>query len=412
MENLMHTGYDPTSHSPEFRWFVGAQAVSMVGNAMTSTALYWLAIQLAHGHAVGLSFVATAQFLPVLLLSRRAGLLAGRHRPSRVLAVTTIAECAGALAIGVPLVAGWMTIWYLCVLGFGIGCAQTAGLPAGQMFMLDLVGVKELRRGASVSSMVLGLAKIAGPGLAGFMIATVGTGPVFLADAGSFAGVVILLLWLSQKITPTTGPAQDRAATARRFHWILDLPRSIRLAAAMALLIGGFGYQFEITNPLIATRVFHFSAEAFGLLGTLMAVGGIAGSYYSSRRPNPRRSEFASWALVFGIAECLAAIMPTPWAYEAVMVVIGSTITLFAISATVYIRQTAQHHQLGQALSAYNAAFIGFVPAGSFVVAAVAALAGIRWALVGPGLAVTISAATVLALMRARPQTWRPVADD
>jgi hypothetical protein len=293
-----------------------------------------------------------------------------------------------------------MTIWYLWVLGFGIGCAQALGQAAGQMFMLDLVGRADLRRGASVSSMVTGLSKIAGPGLAGFMIATVGGGPVFLTDAASFAGVIAILLWLTQTTAPATSRTEAPATTARRLRWVLQLPRGIQLVAAMALLIGGFGYQFEITNPLIATRVFHLSAEAFGLLGTLMAIGGIAGSYYSSRRPNPRGSEFAVWSLVFGIAECVAAVMPAPWAYEIVMVVIGATITLFAITATVYIRQAAPPAQLGQSLSAYNAAFIGFVPAGAFAVAAIATLAGTRWALIGPGLVVAIFAAAILGLMR------------
>src|ERR1022692_489820 len=396
----MRTRYRPSSRSPEFRWFVGAQAVSMIGNAMTNTALYWLGIHLAHGHALGLSVLAAAQFLPMLFLSRRAGLLAEQHRPGRVLAFTTMAECAGALAIGIPLAAGWMTIWYLWVLGFGIGCAQALGQAAGQMFMLDLVGRADLRRGASVSSMVTGLSKIAGPGLAGFMIATVGGGPVFLTDAASFAGVIAILLWLTQTTAPATSRTEAPATTARRLRWVLQLPRGIQLVAAMALLIGGFGYQFEITNPLIATRVFHLSAEAFGLLGTLMAIGGIAGSYYSSRRPNPRGSGFAVWSLVFGIAECVAAVMPAPWAYEIVMVVIGATITLFAITATVYIRQAAPPAQLGQSLSAYNAAFIGFVPAGAFAVAAIATVAGTRWALIGPGLVVAIFAAAILGLMR------------
>jgi MFS family permease len=397
----METGYRPTSRSPEFRWYVGALAVSMVGNAMTNTALYWLGIHLAHGHALGLSVLAAAQFLPMLFLSRRAGLIAGQHRPARVLAVTAAVECAGALAIGVLLAGGWMTLWYLWVLSFGIGCGQAAGQPAGQVFMLDLVGAGELRRGASVSSMVMGLAKIAGPALAGFVIAVAGTGPVFLADAASFAGEIAVFLWLSRKVAPAAS-ARAGAAAARRLRWVLDLPGGIRLAAVMALLIGGFGYQFEITNPLMATRVFHLSAAAFGLLGALMAVGGVAGSYYSSRRPDPRGSEFVMWSLVFGVAECIAAVMPAAWAYEAVMVVMGCTITLFSVTATVYIRQAARPDQLGQALSAYNAAFIGFVPAGAFVVAAIATLAGTRWALIGPGAAVAAFAVVVLARMRGR----------
>ena len=44
--------------------------------------------------------------------------------------------------------------------------------------------------------------------------------------------------------------------------------------------------------------------------------------------------------------------------------------------------------QRGLALSACNAGFIGFVPAGAFAVAAVASVAGTRWALIGPGLAI------------------------
>jgi len=391
--------------SPEFRWLVSVQTISMVGNTMTNTALFWLAIHLSGGHALGLAAVSASQFLPMLVLSRRAGLLAVRHRPARVLAVTTAVESLGALSIGLSLTAGLMTLWLLCLLSCGIGCAQTLGQPAGQIFMLDLVGADQLRRGASISSLTTGIAKIAGPALAGFLIVVMGTGPVFLVDAASFCGVVVVMLWLARVVQPAGDRAEDPAALARRFRWVLDLPRRIQLTAAMALLIGGFGYQFEITNPLMATRVFHLGAVQFGILGTLMAIGGIAGSYYSSHRPSrPTGSEFAIWALAFGAAACIAAVMPVPWAYEAMMVLVGGTITLFAITTTVYIRQQAPPAQLGAALSAYNTAYIGFVPAGAFVIAAIAALAGVRWAIIAPGAAVAIFALAILLLAPDRVQ--------
>lgn len=40
----------------------------------------------------------------------------------------------------------------------------------------------------------------------------------------------------------------------------------------------------------------------------------------------------------------------------------------------------ASEAQRGHALTAYNAGFMGFVPAGSFVIAGLAAAAGTRWA--------------------------------
>ena len=171
----------------------------------------------------------------------------------------------------------------------------------------------------------------------------------------------------------------------------------------MALLVGGFELQFAVTNPLMASRVFHLGPFGFGLFSTFMAAAGIAENYHSSRRKDPGPYEFLAWAMVFGAAECLAAVMPTAWAYDAAMVAIGAATQLFAVSATVYVQQATPPEQRGLALSAYNAGFIGFVPAGAFTVAAIAEAAGIRWALIGPGLAI-LTAAAALAATRPRAE--------
>src|SRR5450755_4028120 len=383
--------------SPGYRWYVAAQVVSIVGTMMGYTAIYWLALRIGHGDATVLSAVVAAESLPMLLFSRRAGTIVARHRAVRVVIVTQSLQAAGSLAIGIPLLAGWMSIWYLAPLSFLIGCVQSVDVPARQTFMLDLVGRAELRRGASLYATITGLAKIAGPGVAGIIIAATGETAVFFADAASFLGVIVVMTLLSGDTRHT--PVPDHAVVAaRRFRWVLDLPRGVQAAAAMALLLGGFGLQFAITNPLMATRVFHLGAVGFGLLGTFAAVGGIAGNYYSSRRGDPGRSEFVVWALVFGIAECVAAVMPAAWAYDLTMVVIGGATQLFAVSATVYLQQATPAAQRGHALSAYNAGFMGFVPAGAFVVAGLAAVAGIRWALIVPGLLIAACAAGILAV--------------
>jgi MFS family permease len=87
------------------------------------------------------------------------------------------------------------------------------------------------------------------------------------------------------------------------------------------------------------------------------------------------------------------------------MIALGASAQLFAASATVYVMQATPAAQRGPALSAYNAGFIGFVPAGAFVVAAIATTAGTRWALIGPGLAIVIGAIAVAARTRAAVRT-------
>jgi hypothetical protein len=157
-----------------------------------------------------------------------------------------------------------------------------------------------------------------------------------------------------------------------------------------------------VINPLMAAHVFRLGAAGFGLLGTFTAVGGIVAMYFSSRRRDPRPSEFLIWALTFGIAECAAAVMPAAWAYDVAMIAIGGASQLFTVSTQVYIQQAAPPAQRGHALSAYNAGFIGFVPVGAFAAAGIASAAGARWALAGPGLLITASAAGLLMMIAAR----------
>jgi MFS family permease len=390
--------------SAGYRWYLASQVLSLFGTMMSYTALFWLALHIRYGGAPALAAVDAAQCLPMLLFSRRAGTIVARHRAARVAMMTQGLQAAAALAIGFPLLQGWMTIWYLVPLSFVVGCVQCVDLPARQTFMLDLVGPGELRRGTSLFATVTGLAKIAGPGVAGIIIAVSGETAVFFLDAASFLGVIVVLAALSARMIQAAAPGRE-ASRARRFRWLLDLPAGVQAAAAMALLVGGFGLQFAVTNPLMATKVFHLGAVGFGLFGTFMAVGGIAGNFHSSRRRDPGPLEFVAWSGVFGVAECVAAVMPVAWAYDAIMVALGAATQLFAASATVYVMQATPAAQRGHALSAYNAGFIGFVPAGAFVVAAIAATAGTRWALIAPGLAIVAGAVALAARTRAAART-------
>ena len=147
--------------SAGYRSYLGAQVLSLAGTMMSYTALFWLVLHIAGGGAPALAAVDAAQCLPMLLFSRRAGIIVARHRAVRIAMVTQALQAAGSLAIGVPLLAGWMTIWYLVPLSFVIGCVLCVDLPARQTFMLDLVGEAELRRGTSLYATVTGLAILA-----------------------------------------------------------------------------------------------------------------------------------------------------------------------------------------------------------------------------------------------------------
>jgi MFS family permease len=394
--------------STAYRLYVVAQVASLLGTTMGMAALFWLMLHVGHGNALDLAAIEVVQSAPLLFLSRRAGLLVTRFGSAATLAATQSALALVTLAIAIPLLIGWISSWYLLVAACAIGCVQSADLPARQLFMLDLLGPAELRRGSSLYAAILGLSRIGGPAIAGGVIAIAGEAPVFLVDAASFAAVVaVVIAARGEAVHAGDGRARGRPGTAaerpaaRRFRWVLDLPRDIQVAAGMALLLGGFAYQFAVTNPLMAGRVFHLGAAGYGLLGAFLAAGGIGANYWSSRRGDPSLTEMLTWAGLFGVVEAVAAALPSAWAYDVALVAIGGLLALFTSTCLVYIQQHAPAAQRGQAVSAYNAAFIGFAPAGAVLVAGIADTAGVRWSLAVPGLALLACVGALLVSRRA-----------
>jgi hypothetical protein len=99
--------------SAGYRWYLSSQVLSLFGTMMSYTALFWLALHIRHGGAPAID---AAQCLPMLLFSRRAGIIVTRHRVAKVAMMTQGLQAAGALAIGFPLLAGGLRsgIWSRC----------------------------------------------------------------------------------------------------------------------------------------------------------------------------------------------------------------------------------------------------------------------------------------------------------
>ena len=107
--------------SSGYRLYTGSQAVSVVGTMMTYTALYWLVLHIARGNALVLSVLVAAQFLPMLVFSRRAGTIVSRHQAVRVRPAAAGRLGAGLVSVG-PVVRGG-----LCP---GCRCPRPAGAHA------------------------------------------------------------------------------------------------------------------------------------------------------------------------------------------------------------------------------------------------------------------------------------------
>ncbi|MGZ6804153.1 MAG: MFS transporter, partial [Nocardioidaceae bacterium] len=98
-----------------YRLYLAGGVVSNVGTWMQRVAQDWLVLQLTHNSGSALGLTTGLQFLPILLLSPYAGVLADRFPKRRLLQVTQVMMAIPALLLGVLAMTGMAQSWHVYV---------------------------------------------------------------------------------------------------------------------------------------------------------------------------------------------------------------------------------------------------------------------------------------------------------
>ena len=127
-----------------------------------------------------------------------------------------------------------------------------------------------------------------------------------------------------------------------------------------------FGLNFQIFTALLSTRVFHKDAGAFGLLGSVLAVGSLAAAIVSTRLDQKRKPLFVmSFAGAFGVALIFSSFMPTYLTYALMLPICGFMALTTMISANTYVQTTTPEELRGRVMGFYLLIFLGASPIGS-----------------------------------------------
>ncbi|WP_369046142.1 MFS transporter [Sinomonas sp. P10A9] len=394
---------------PNYRLWAAGALVSNVGTWMQRVAQDWLVLtQLtAHdGAAVGIT--TGLQFLPILILGPYAGVLGDRLDKRKLLLGTQSAMGLLALLQGVLVLTGTVQLWHVYAIALALGVASAFDAPPRQAFVSELVGRTDVPNAVALNSASFNLARLAGPGVAGLLIGLIGTGWVFMLNAATFLGVLISLTRLDVGALHRTPPLpRGKGQIVAGIKYVRTQPR-IMLIMVMAALVGTFTLNFQITNALMAADVFHTGADAYGLLGSIQAIGTLAGALLAARRRQPRLSLLVASAVGLGVASMVAAAMPTYVAYAVVLVFVGVSALTFLNSANTIVQLTTEPQYRGRVLALYMAVIQGGTPIGSPLVGWLANVAGTRWSVLAGGVAALVAGAIgIWALMRWGEGTFR-----
>jgi len=373
-----------------YRLYAAGGVVSNTGTWMQRIAQDWLVLQLTFNSGTALGITTGLQFLPILLLSPYAGVIADRFPKRRLLQVTQLMMAGPALLLGLLAITGAVETWHVYALAFTLGVGTAFDAPARQSFVSEIVSRDDLTNAVGLNSASFNMARIVGPAVAGFMIAGLGggasaTGWVMLINALSYAGPVVALQRMRAGDLDTPDVQKRQKGMIRDgWRYIRSRP-DIMMILTIVFFAGTFGLNFQLTSALMATEVFEKGASEYGILGTTMAVGSLTGALLAARRGIVRHRLVILAALAFGAAVVVAGLMPSYLAFALWTPVVGVTALTMITAANTTIQMTTSPELRGRVMALYMMIFMGGTPIGSPVVGWVGETFGARWTLIGGG---------------------------
>jgi MFS family permease len=375
-------------------WASGA-IVSNIGTWMQRTAQDWLVLtELTRHNATSVGIVMSLQFGPQMLLLPLTGYAADHFDRRKLLFATQAAMGTCALGLGILTVTGLVQLWQVYVFAGLLGCVTAFDSPARQTFVSDLVGEDDLSNAVGLNSTSFNAARMIGPAVAGLLIASVGTGWVFLINGLSFVAVLGSLRMLRlNELHLKPRAVRSRGSFVEGFKYVWKRP-DLKAALLMLFLIGTFGLNFPIFISTMSVTAFHAGASEYGVLSSTMAIGSVTGALLAARRAKPRMALLLGAASVFGVGCTVASLMPTSVLFGIALVVIGVSTQTFTTSTNSLVQLTTDPVMRGRVIAILLAIALGGTPLGAPVVGWVADRFGPRWAL-GVGAASGFAAAVV-----------------
>jgi len=390
------------------RLFFGGQAVSLVGTWMQSVAQGWLVWQLT-GSARMLGTIGFLSQIPVFLLGAWAGSLADRMPRRGIVLVTQANAVAQASLLAVLTLGGWVRAWMILPLAFMLGLTYAFEIPARQALLGDIAG-EDMPNALALNSTLVNAARVAGPALAGVLVAAVGPGWAFALNALSFAGTLraLLVMELPPFVPRPRAPGPHLRAG---FAWAFRTPR-VRALLLLLAVSSVFGVSYVALLPVLAAKVLGGGPGLYGLLQSSAGVGALGGGMLLMARGTvaglERRS--AVGATVLGAGILAASISRHAGLTGAALVVAGFGYVTQTAGTMTWLQAVSPPDMKGRMMGIFSTLFVGLAPFGALGGGLAAARFGVPLTLGAGAVVVLLASGAYHHALSRRPGTARPEA--
>lgn len=336
-----------------FRFLLGGTAAASFAMWMEQIGQGWLVAQLTNS-PFQLGLVQFIRGISILFIAPLAGAFAERVERRRLAGLASTVNGLSALAIAILIVTGNIAMWQLYVTAFIGGFSSSIYNPVRQFLVFDAVGPKHLPNAIALNAMVNNMARLVGPGMAGFLISY----NISSAFFGKFLFFMVATLTLvplrlgrpaPREREPVLASIRLGAAYVLRHRLLLRL---ILLQAIPSMLI----YPYLQMVPLMAKNYLHVGSVGYGWLQTGVGIGALVSVMLVATFADVRRKgAIASVALLFYMTMILAFSFSRDYFLSLSLLIMGGMgFVIFTTFNQTLLQLNVEDEYRGRVLSLYT----------------------------------------------------------
>jgi MFS family permease len=380
----------------DFRLLWLGQIVSVTGSQMQFVAVNWHVYVLTKS-AFALGLVGLFRGVPIILCSLIGGVVADAVDRRTLMVVTQTVMLTSAALLTAGTLAGFESVWPIYILSGLASAASAFDVPARQALMPTLVPTEDFPNAVSLGIMVFNVATIAGPAIAGFMLAETGPGVIYGINALSFLAVIVALFAMRTSGKPELQSGRRDALSfaalkeGLRFVW-----RTPIIVQTMTLdFAATFFASATLLLPIFAAERLHVGARGYGFLAAAPAIGSVLTALVMARFGSFRRQGrlVVASVAVFGVATAAFGVSTVFWFSLLMLAVTGAADTVSTVLRQTIRQLVTPNHLRGRMTSINMMFFMGGPQLGELEAGSLAAVIGAPLAVVTGGIGSVICAA-------------------
>ncbi len=382
-----------------FKLFFSGQLISLIGTWMDTVAEAWLVYRLT-GSSLLLGAVAFASQFPVFLLAPLGGLIADRWSRRKIVIATQALSMILAFMLAFLTLSGRITVNEVILLATLMGIVNAVDLPTRQSFLVEMVGREDLMNAIALNSSMFNGARIIGPAIAGILVAGIGEGWCFFANAVSYIAVIAGLLMMRVPHRAIEHHPSPLAHLLEGFRFVRDTA-PIR---AVLMLLGGVSIvalPYSVLMPVFAAKVLHGNARTLGILMGATGVGALVGALRLASRTQVKGLGRTIAIACGSFGACLILFSQSRWIFLSTLLMVPAGFSMMTqmASSNTLIQAMVPDRLRGRTMAIYAMMLMGVAPLGSLLAGAAADRIGAPLTVAFGGACAIGGAIVVLALL-------------